>query len=371
MTAVPILDLTRAHQRIAPELERRWQQLIGRTAFVLGPEVREFEEAFARFLEVPKTVGVANGTDALILALRALGLAPGDEVLVPAFTFFATAEAVALAGGTPVLCDIEETTFNLDPADAAARVTPRTVGILGVHLYGRPFDFQALGALAGRHGLWILEDAAQAHGARWQGWRVGGLGDLAAWSFYPTKNLGCYGDGGAVSGRDPALVERVFLHANHGQTSRYHHTLVGTNSRLDSLQAAVLNCRLPLLDSDNAARRGHAARYRERLAGVGDLVWPVDRPGDEPVFHQVAVRSAHRDALMAHVQAAGVGCSVHYPAPVHHQPAMAELVPAGLDLPVATRAATEVLCLPIFAELTGEEVDRTCEAIAEFFARRA
>lgn len=367
---VPILDLTRAHRRIAADLDRRWREVVARTAFVLGPEVREFEAAWARFLEVPQTVAVANGTDALILALRALGVGPGDEVLLPAFTFFATVEAVVLAGGTPVLCDVEEATCNLDPAAAAARITPRTVGILGVHLYGRPFDFAALGALAARHGLWIVEDAAQAHGARWQGRRVGGLGELAAWSFYPTKNLGCYGDGGAVSGRDPDLVARVALHANHGQTGRYHHTLVGANSRLDSLQAAVLNCRLALLDEDNAARRRHAARYRERLAGVGDLRWPAERPGDEPVFHQVAIRTAHRDALLAHLQAAGIGCAVHYPAPLHHQPALAGLVPPDLDLPVATRAAAEVLCLPIFAELTGEEVDRTCEAIAAFFARR-
>jgi dTDP-4-amino-4,6-dideoxygalactose transaminase len=316
---------------------------------------------------VPRAIGVGNGTDALVVALRALGLAPGDEVLVPGFTFFATAEAVALLGAVPVLCDIDPETYNLDPRDAAARVTPKTVGILGVHLYGRPFDFAALRALADRHSLWVLEDAAQAHGARYQGARVGSLGELTAWSFYPTKNLGCFGDGGGISGRDAALVERAFLLANHGQTARYHHTLVGTNSRLDSLQAAVLNCRLPLLDADNAHRRACAARYREGLAGVGDLAWPREREGDEPVFHQVAVRSARRDALMQALAAAGIGSATHYPSPLHHQPALACVVPEGTTLPAAERAAREVLCLPIFAELGFDEVDRVVEAIRAFF----
>lgn len=368
MNPVPMLDLTRAHRRIATELDGRWQAILARTSFVLGPEVKEFEEAFARYLGAPRAIGVGNGTDALVIALRALGLEPGDEVLVPGFTFFATAEAVALLGGTPVLCDIDPATYNLDPRDAAARVTDKTVGILGVHLYGRPFDFAAIRALADRHGLWVLEDAAQAHGARYQGARVGSLGELAAWSFYPTKNLGCFGDGGGISGRDAKLVEHAFLLANHGQTARYHHTLVGTNSRLDSFQAAVLNCRLPLLDGDNAHRRACAARYRDGLAGVGDLVWPAEREGDEPVFHQVAVRSSRRDALQQALTAAGIGCATHYPSPLHHQPALAATVPADTSLPEAERAAREVLCLPIFGELTFEEVDRVVDAIRSFFA---
>ena len=250
---VPILDLGRTRRRIASELDERWRRILDETSFVLGPEVREFETAFASYLGVTDCVGLANGTDALVLALRALGLRPGDEVIVPAFSFFATAEAVALLGGQVVFADVDAETLNLDPADAAARVTERTVGILGVHLYGRPFDVDAVLALCQRHGLWLVEDAAQAHGARWQGRRVGGFGQLAAWSFYPTKNLGCFGDGGAATGNDRELVERVRTLGNQGQAGRYHHVAVGTNSRLDSLQAAVLNCRLPLLDEDNAA----------------------------------------------------------------------------------------------------------------------
>ncbi len=259
MNAIPFLDLARTQRRIATPLEERWRRILQETSFILGPEVREFEAAFASWLGVAACVGLANGTDALVIALRALGLKPGDEVIVPAYSFFATAEAVVLAGGQPVFCDVDPETLNLDPADAARRVTDRTAGILGVHLYGRPFDVDAVLQLCERRGLWLIEDAAQAHGAVWKGTKVGGFGQLAAWSFYPTKNLGCFGDGGAVTSNDKALAEQVFRLANHGQTARYHHEQIGTNSRLDSLQAAVLNCRLELLDEDNARRRSSPA----------------------------------------------------------------------------------------------------------------
>jgi dTDP-4-amino-4,6-dideoxygalactose transaminase len=370
--AVPYLDLGRARERIAPALEVRWRRVLVETAFVLGPEVKEFEQAFAAYLGVAGCVGVANGTDALVLALRALGLESRDEVIVPAFSFFATAEAVVLAGGFPVVADVAPDTFNLDPHDAAARVTPRTAGIIGVHLYGRPFDLDAVGEICRRHELWLVEDAAQAHGAHYHGRRVGGFGQLAAWSFYPTKNLGCYGDGGALSSNDEALLARARLLANHGQTARYHHVAIGANSRLDSLQAAVLNCRLALLDADNARRRELACRYHGGLHGVGDLALPVDPPDTVAVYHQLAVRTSRRDALMAHLEAAGIGSSIHYPSPLHHQPALAALsqrqeVPPA-DLPVATAAARELLCLPMYPELGNDEVDAVCAAVREFFA---
>lgn len=365
---IPILDLKRARQRIASDLEARWARILDENSYILGPEVREFEKGFADFLEVPACVGVANGTDALVLALRALGMKPGDEVIVPAFSFFATAEAVAWLGGVPVFADVDPETLNLDPADAAARVTERTVGILGVHLYGRPFDVDAILALCEKRGLWLIEDAAQAHGARWKGKRVGGFGQLAAWSFYPTKNLGCFGDGGAVSGTDADLVRHVYLLANHGQTSRYHHTLVGVNSRLDSLQAAVLNCRLASLEQDNARRRELACRYYGGLTGVGDLRLLPDREGVTSVYHQMTIRSERRDDLMEHLKAQGIASSVHYPSTLDQQPALEGLVsvPEG-SLPVATAAAREVLCLPMYPELTNEEVDRVCEGIRSFF----
>jgi dTDP-4-amino-4,6-dideoxygalactose transaminase len=364
---VPYLDLGRARQRIAGPLAERWRRILEETSFVLGPEVKEFEQGFAAYLGAAGCAGLANGTDALVLALRALDLAPGDEVIVPAFSFFATAEAVALLGGRPVFADVLEATLNLDPDDAAARVTGRTVGILGVHLYGRPFDVDALARICERRGLWLVEDAAQAQGARWRGSRVGTFGRLAAWSFYPTKNLACFGDGGAVTGPDTALVDRARQLGNHGQTTRYQHVALGTNSRLDSLQAAVLNCRLPLLDADNARRREIAAAYRERLAGVGDLALLADRAEAEPVYHQMTVLTDRRDELKDHLAAKGVGSSIHYPSPLHRQPALAEL---GLDpgeLPVATAAARRCLCLPMFPELTDGEVERVCEVVRNFY----
>ena len=314
-------------------------------------------------------VGVANGTDALVISLRALRLAPGAEVLVPAFSFFATAEAVFLAGGTPVFCDIDEATFNLDPTELERHATAKTVGVIGVHLYGRPFDAEAIGAICTRRGWFLIEDAAQAHGARRRGRRVGTLGNLAAWSFYPTKNLGCFGDGGAVSGMDEELMKKVHRLANHGQTERYHHVEIGTNSRLDSLQAAVLNCRLPLLDDDNAKRRKHAAHYRERLEGIGDLRFPPDDPADEVVYHQMTVSTAKRDALQEHLKKSGVSSAVHYPSALHRQPAMATAPgarPAG-ELPRAEKAAREVLCLPMFPELDASEVERAAKVVAEFY----
>ncbi|HEX4962158.1 MAG TPA: DegT/DnrJ/EryC1/StrS family aminotransferase [Thermoanaerobaculia bacterium] len=365
---VPILDLSRTRRRIASQLDERWRKILDESSFVLGPEVREFETAFASYLEVAACVGLGNGTDALVLALRALGLKPGDEVIVPAFSFFATAEAVALVGGKVVFADVDAETLNLDPADAAARVTSRTVGILGVHLYGRPFDVDALLALCQKHSLWLVEDAAQAHGARWKGKRVGGFGQLAAWSFYPTKNLGCFGDGGAATGNDRELVEKVRTLGNQGQSSRYHHVAVGTNSRLDSLQAAVLNCRLPLLDGDNARRGEIACRYHGALTGVGDLRLLPDRPEVRSVYHQFTVRTARRDELMAHLKTAGIASAVHYPEPLHHQPAMAGLVEVrDGDLPVATAAGHEVLCLPVFPELTNEELEAVAAGVRSFF----
>lgn len=368
MQPVPYLDLSRARRRIEHELAERWQKILAANAFVLGPEVREFERAFAAFLENGSVAATANGTDALVVALRALEAGPGDEVIVPAFSFFATAEAVLLVGATPVFCDIDPATYNLDVADAAARVSAKTVGVIGVHLYGRPFDHAALSALCERRRLWLVEDAAQAHGARSGGRRVGTLGTLAAWSFYPTKNLGAYGDGGAISGTDVELVQKAARIANHGQTERYHHVEIGTNSRLDSLQAAVLNCRLPLLERDNAHRRVLGGLYNQGLQGVGDLRLPREIDGDQPVFHQMTISTARRDALMAFLKERGIGSSVHYPSPLHRQPAMAKLLGgAKLDLPHATRAAAEVLCLPMFPELEPAEVEIVVGAVRAFF----
>ncbi len=368
LNAIPQLDLKRASARIEAELAERWRGLLERTAFVGGDEVARFEQAFAAFLETPEAVGVANGTDALVLALRALDLEPGDEVIVPAFTFIATAAAVRWVGGVPVFADVEPGTLNLDVTSAASRVGPRTVGLVGVHLYGRPCALDAAQALCKRHGLWLLEDAAQAHGARWRGRRVGSFGCLATWSFYPSKNLGCFGDGGALTGV-PALLARARRLANHGRIAHYEHAEVGTNSRLDALQAAVLSCRLERLEADNARRRQLADRYRTSLAGLGDLRLLADPAEAESVYHQLTVLTGNRDALKGFLAKRGIGTAVHYPLPLHRQPAFRD-APAE-SLPVAERAAAEVLCLPMFPELTDDEVDRVCQAISEYFAGSA
>ncbi len=363
---IPPIDLGRAHRRIESALADRWRRILESSAFVLGPEVQELERSFAEVTGAAGCVAVANGTDALLVALRALDVQPGDEVLVPAFSFFATAEVVVLAGARPIFCDVDPRTLNLDAADAEARVTAATVGIIGVHLYGRPFDVAGLCGLAERRGLWLVEDAAQAHGASLDGRRVGSIGQLAGWSFYPTKNLGCFGDGGAVTGPDAELLARVRRLANHGQAGRYHHLEVGTNSRLDSLQAAVLNCRLPSLEADNDRRREIACRYHGGLTGLGDLRFPEDPPGSRCVYHQYTVRTTRRDELMAHLHQREIFASVHYPSALHQQPALAGLGEPP-SLPHAEAAAREVLCLPIFPELTNEEVDRVVAAVRDFY----
>jgi dTDP-4-amino-4,6-dideoxygalactose transaminase len=360
-------DLRPAAAEIAPQLLERWRDQLERTAFVGGPEVEAFEAAFAGYLGAAGCVGVANGTDALVLALHALGLQPGDEVLVPAFTFFATAEAVVWAGGRPVPVDVEPDTFNLDVRSAAARASERTVGVIGVHLYGQPCDLDALTALCRRRGWWLLEDAAQAQGAAWRGQRVGTFGALAGWSFYPSKNLGCFGDGGAVTGADAEALGRARLLANHGRTAHYQHGAVGTNSRLDALQAAVLNLRLPLLERDNVRRRHLVARYREALAGVGDLRFARVPAEAEPVWHQLTVRTGSRDALRDHLQARGIGSAVFYPLPLHRQPGLLPHLTGAVELPAAEAASREALCLPLYPQLTEAAVDEVCTAVEAFY----
>lgn len=368
---IPAFNLDRATADLEDALARRWAEQVAAGAFVGGPEVEAFEREYAEFLGAAGVVGVANGTDALVVALRALGLEPGQEVILPAFTFIATASSVALAGGVPVFADVDPETLDLDPEDAERRVTPRTVGVVGVHLFGRPYDVDAIGALCRRHGLWSIEDAAQAQGARVGGRRVGTLADLACWSFYPTKNLGAFGDAGAVSGGDRELLDRVRRIANHGREQHYFHSELGTNSRLDALQATVLRLRLARLEEGNERRRAIAARYRDALAPAteaGTVDLPVDAEGSEPVYHQFTLLTDRRDALRDHLAEAGIGSGVYYPLPLHRQPALARFVPPGLELPVSERAAERALSLPMFPELEDAEVEAVCRAVEAFFA---
>lgn len=369
-TPIPSFDLDRARSRIEGELRRRLDDVLERNAFVGGPEVAELERAFAEYLGAGGCVGVANGTDALVVALRALGLEPGDEVVVPAFTFIATGSAVALAGGIPVFADVDPTTFNLDADRLEARITPRTVGVIGVHLFGVPFDVEGIRTVCRRHGLWLVEDAAQAHGALYGDRRVGTFGELATWSFYPSKNLGAFGDAGAVTGMDADLLDRVRRIANHGRAEHYRHTELGTNSRLDGFQAAVLNCRLQLLEEDNGRRRRIAERYGDGLGDLPGLTLPRAPSGTTPVWHQYTVRCSRRDDLRDHLAEQGIGTGIFYPIPLHRQPALEKLPGAADPRPVSEAACREVVSLPMFPELTDPEVDRVIDHVRAFFEDR-
>ncbi len=333
--------------------------------YILGEEVRQFEAEFAAYIGVGHGIGVGSGTEALHLALAACGVGLGDEVITVAHTAVATAAAIELAGAAPVLVDIEPDHFTLDPAQLERALSPRTKAIIPVHLYGQPAELEPILSFARRHGLRVIEDCAQAHGAMYHSGRVGAWGDAACFSFYPTKNLGALGDGGTVVTNDPEVAERVRLLREYGWAERYVSHVPGWNSRLDEVQAAVLRVKLRYLDADNAARERLAAWYDDALSVTG-LTLPVRRPEAPHVFHLYVVRSPRRAELQAHLKARGVGALVHYPIPVHLQPAYRGRLRGGAHLPETERAAREVLSLPMYPELTEAEVREVIAAIREF-----
>jgi dTDP-4-amino-4,6-dideoxygalactose transaminase len=338
--------------------------------FIGGPAVSEFEAAFARYCGVPEAVAVRTGTDALVLALRALGVGPGDEVITAANSFFATAEAISHAGATPVLADVDDDTLLLDPADAARRVTPRTRCIIPVHLFGQIADMAAIRALAAAHHLHVLEDSAQAHGATRVGpggelWRAGSIAEIAAFSFYPTKNLGALGEGGAITTRSPALAEHVRQLRDHGQAGRHDHADIGYNARLDALQCACLSVSLARLAAGNASRQQLARRYREQLAELPGVRLIGEPAGSSPVYHLLVVRvaAARRDAIRDRLGQAGIATAIHYPRPIHLQRAYAHLGQGPGSCPTAERAAGEMISLPMYPDLAPAEVDRVVAAM--------
>lgn len=360
LNQVPFMDLERHHRPIAGELRRAFDDVLADGGFVLGAEVERFENEFAEYCGVAHCVGVNSGTAALELSLRAAGIGPGDEVIVPAHTFIASALAVERAGAAPVFCDVEAATGLLDPDAAAAAIGPRVAAILAVHLYGQVCDVDALGALAARNGLLLLEDAAQAHGARWRGRRAGSLGKAAAFSFYPSKNLGALGDGGAICTDDPALAARARRLRNLGQERKGEHVEAGANERLDGIQAAALRVKLPLLDHWNEARRAVAETYDRALGGSCELL-RTDARG-ESAHHLYPVRVADRDAVRERLSERGVGTGVHYWPAVHRQPPFAGSA-APLDLPRAERWSERELSLPIFPEMTAAEAAHVAESV--------
>jgi dTDP-4-amino-4,6-dideoxygalactose transaminase len=374
--AVPLCDLQGQYRELEPRLLEAVARVLRSGQVILGPEVEALEREVASYCGAGHAVGCASGTDALLLALRALDVGPGDEVILPTFTFFATAGAVCRVGARPVFTDIDPVTWNLDPLQVEQKITPRTRALLPVHLFGQCADMEPLWHVAERHDLPIIEDAAQALGAEYQGKRTGTLGAIACFSFYPSKNLGAYGDAGMAVTGDPEWAGRMRALRVHGMGPKYHHKLVGWNARLDALQAALLRVKLPHVDGWTAARQAAARRYDSLLEEhqLGDLLKrPAVRPQRRHVFNQYVVRvgGGQRDALWRHLQAERIGCEVYYPIPLHLQQCLANLGHREGDFPVSEQASREVLALPMFPGLTAEQQQRVIATCAAFRARQA
>jgi dTDP-4-amino-4,6-dideoxygalactose transaminase len=366
---VPFVDLNRLNEPVRAEFLEAVSALVDSGAFVNGPAVGSFEQAFASYCRTADAVGVASGLDALRLALLAAEIQPGDEVIVPAQTFVATLEAVTQAGGTPVPAEIGAVDYNLDPAAAEAAVTSRTRFLLPVHLYGQMADMVSLRSVAERNGLAIVEDACQAHGAERDGVRSGAGGLAGAFSFYPAKNLGAFGDAGALTTDDEGLAESVRALREHGQRRKYHHDLEGYTARLDTIQAIVLELKLRLLDGWNEERRAAARFLSDALAGVGDLTLPQVAPGSTPVWHLYVVRTADPERLGEFLRGRGIATGRHYPDPVHLAPAYAHLGYTEGSFPVAEQVAREGLSLPMFPGITEDQLTAVAEGIEAFFSR--
>ncbi len=368
---VPFVDLQRQIQSLQDEFRGAIWGVCERADFILGAETERFEQAFARWIGVEYAIGVASGLDALRLSLQALGIKKEDEVILPANTFIATALAVTSVGARPILVDCEPHSHNIDPTRLSAAVTNRTRAIMPVHLSGHPANMAAVTLVADRYHLAIVEDACQAHGASIQGRRCGAWGNAGCFSFYPGKNLGAFGDAGIVTTNDPALAEKIRRLRHYGQKAKYDHIELGCNSRLDTLQAAVLNVKLPRLEGWNLARRKHADQYRQSLQGVGDLRLPALCPEDiNHVYHLFVIEAEHRDAMQQYLARAGVQTGIHYPVPIHLQPAYADLGYRHGAFPVAEKIASRILSLPMFPELRSEEIEYVASSIRRFFQER-
>lgn len=367
MTQIPFLDLREAYRELKTDIDRAVARVLDGGWYILGPEVEAFEKEFAAYCEAKHAIGVANGLDALHLALRALGVGAGDEVIVPSNTYIATWLAVSQCGAKPVPVEPDERTFNIDPALIEAAITPRTRVILPVHLYGQPADVDPVLAIARKRGLYVLEDAAQAHGARYKGKRIGAHGDAVAWSFYPGKNLGAMGDGGAVTTDDPQIADRIRVLRNYGSRVKYVNEVQGFNSRLDPLQAAILRVKLAHLDQWNDRRAAIAGRYAQGLVGSG-LTLPEAPEWAAPVWHLYVIRSPRRDALQKALTRAGVGTLIHYPIPPHLQGAYRQSGWAKGAFPIAERIAEQCLSLPMGPHLNSDPAEAVISAMLEFSA---
>lgn len=361
--SIPFLDLKAQYDTLREDIGDAMQQVLETTAFAGGPFVERFEAEFARYCGCGCALGVGSGTDALWLALLGLGIGPGDEVVTVPNTFIATVEAICLTGAKPVFVDVDPRTFNMNPELIEAALTERTKAILPVHLFGQMADMEPILHIAGKHGLKVIEDASQAHGARYQGRPAGSLGDAGCFSFYPGKNLGAYGEAGAVVTNDPELAEKVRVLRDHGQVRKYHHSRVGWNARMDGLQGAVLGVKLRQLPAWIAARRQHARSYTRLLAEADGIALPKEADYGEHAYHIYAVHTANRDRLLKSLQQRGIQCGIHYPVPVHLQEAFRYLgLPPG-SFPVAERSAAEELSLPMFPELSESQIEQVAQEL--------
>ena len=354
---VPFLDLRAQHDPLRAELLAAIGEVIDRSAFAGGPMVAEFEEDFAAYCRTRAAVGVGSGTEALWLALLAQGIGHGDEVITVPNTFMATAEAISYSGARPVFVDVDERTYTLDPQQLERAITPRTKAVIPVHLFGQMADMDPIMEIAQRYRLIVIEDACQAHGAEYKGRRAGSIGHAGCFSFYPGKNLGAWGEAGAVVTNDRALAEKIRILRDHGQETRYHHTCIGWNARMDGIQAAVLRVKLKGLDRGNAARRAHARRYKELLADLDVLTLPLAAEYGVHIYHLSVVRVPERDRILQALARRGIACGIHYPTPVHRQDAYRSLGLGPGSFPVAERCAGEILSLPMFPELTPAQIE--------------
>jgi dTDP-4-amino-4,6-dideoxygalactose transaminase len=361
---VPFVDLQAQYRTIAQEINAAIQGVLDRSDYILGEEVRLFEEDFAKFIGSAHALGVGSGLDALELALRAYGIGPGDEVITAANTYIATVLAIIAAGARPVLVDMDPETYNIDPTAIELAITPRTRGIMPVHLYGQPADMEQILAIARKHDIIVIEDAAQAHGAVYAGRRAGTWGHAAAFSFYPGKNLGAYGDGGAVTTNDPAIAEKICQLRNYGQRVKYEHVIVGTNSRLDTIQAAILRVKLRHLDKWNEARRHHAAAYNSLLAG-GPFLLPGVAMNRTHIFHLYVIEADNRRHVQELLSARGIATGIHYPIPIHMQEACKELGYRYGDFPATEAACNRILSLPMYPELSEEQLEHVASVLLE------
>ncbi len=352
---VPFVDLTAQYHQIKPTIDEAIMRVVESSAFILGPDVKRFEEEFAAFCEAKAAVGVDSGTSALELALRAYDIGSGDEVITAANTFIATVLAISYVGAKPILVDVDPNTYNIDCDQLEKAITKRTKAIIPVHLYGQMADMDAILAIARKYNLIVIEDACQAHGARYNGKRAGSLGDAAAFSFYPSKNLGAYGDGGAVVTQDEKIAEKIRRLRNYGEKEKYYHEFIGYNRRLDTVQAAVLRIKLSLLDQWNESRRRHAVKYSQLLQGK-PLTIPTVPSYAEPVWHLYVVQVENRDQIRRMLAEKGISCGIHYPVPIHLQEAYRELGYKKGDFPITEALAEKILSLPMYAELTDEQI---------------